>query len=173
MGVVLGAFLGVAAVCNQRDLRGCGTGWAAKKSVEDLNAHQQMPIINDTVVELPLKTKTLNSIKMFQQLTANTRKKWKDRKYQQKNNTYKEEPNGNVRTEIIKILTHRIDSVKEWLLADQYFPGRVSLVLSSKESACQCTRLEFHPWIRKIPWRRKRQPTPVFLPGKSQGQRSL
>lgn len=62
-----------------------------------------MPIINDTVVELPLKTKTLNSIKMFQQLTANTRKKWKDRKYQQKNNTYKEEPNGNIRTENNKI----------------------------------------------------------------------
>ena len=31
----------------------------------------------------------------------------------------------------------------------------------------------FDPWVRKIPWRRKWQPTPVFLPGKSQGQRSL
>ena len=29
------------------------------------------------------------------------------------------------------------------------------------------------PWEGKIPWRRKWQPTPVFLPGKSQGQRSL
>ena len=29
------------------------------------------------------------------------------------------------------------------------------------------------PWVRKIPWRRKCQPTPVFLPGKSHGQRSL
>ena len=29
------------------------------------------------------------------------------------------------------------------------------------------------PWSRKIPWRRKRQPTPVFLPEKSHGQRSL
>ena len=29
------------------------------------------------------------------------------------------------------------------------------------------------PWIGKIPQRRKRQPTPVFLPGKSHGQRSL
>ena len=29
------------------------------------------------------------------------------------------------------------------------------------------------PWVGKIPWRRKRQPTPVFLPGKSHGQRSL
>ena len=29
------------------------------------------------------------------------------------------------------------------------------------------------PWLGKIPWRRKWQPTPVFLPGKSCGQRSL
>ena len=28
-------------------------------------------------------------------------------------------------------------------------------------------------WVGKISWRRKRQPTPVFLPGESQGQRSL
>ena len=31
----------------------------------------------------------------------------------------------------------------------------------------------FHPWVGKIPWRRKWQPTPVFLPGESCGQRSL
>ena len=30
----------------------------------------------------------------------------------------------------------------------------------------------FGPWIRKIPWRRKWQPTPVFLPEKPQGQRA-
>ena len=29
------------------------------------------------------------------------------------------------------------------------------------------------PWVRKIPWRRKWQLTPVFLSGESQGQRSL
>ena len=34
-------------------------------------------------------------------------------------------------------------------------------------------RCEFNPWVRKIPWRRKWQPTPVFLPGKFRGQRSL
>ena len=34
-------------------------------------------------------------------------------------------------------------------------------------------RLTFDPWARKMPWRRKWQPTPVFLPGKSHGQRSL
>ena len=37
----------------------------------------------------------------------------------------------------------------------------------------QCERSGFDPWVRKIPWRRKWQPTPVFLPGKSHGQRSL
>ena len=31
----------------------------------------------------------------------------------------------------------------------------------------------FSPWVGKIPWSRKWQPTPVFLPGESQGQRSL
>ena len=32
---------------------------------------------------------------------------------------------------------------------------------------------EFDPWVGKIPWRRKWQPTPVFLPEKSHGWRSL
>ena len=37
----------------------------------------------------------------------------------------------------------------------------------------QFRRPRFDPWVWKIPWRRKWLPTPVFLPGKSQGQRSL
>ena len=45
--------------------------------------------------------------------------------------------------------------------------------LSGKESACQCRRCEFSPWFGKIFWRRKRQPTPIFLPRESHGQRSL
>ena len=45
--------------------------------------------------------------------------------------------------------------------------------LSGKEFACQCTRPGFDPWVSKIPWRREWQLTPVFLPGKSHGQRSL
>ena len=32
---------------------------------------------------------------------------------------------------------------------------------------------KFDPWFEKIPWRRKWQPTPVFLPGKFHGQGSL
>ena len=45
-----------------------------------------------------------------------------------------------------------------------------------KEPACQCRRhkrCRLDPWIRKIPWRRVPQPTPVFLPGESCGHRSL
>ena len=34
-------------------------------------------------------------------------------------------------------------------------------------------RRGFRPWVGKIPWRRAWQPTPVFLPGESHGQRSL
>ena len=54
------------------------------------------------------------------------------------------------------------------------FPGGASC----KEPACQyqCRRPKRHrfsPWVRKVPRRRKWQPAPVFLPGKSHGQRSL
>ena len=48
--------------------------------------------------------------------------------------------------------------------------------LSSKRIRLQCRRhkrREFDPWVGKIPWRRKWQPTPVFLPEKFHGQRSL
>ena len=44
------------------------------------------------------------------------------------------------------------------------------------EPACQCRkhkRCRVNPWVRKIPWRRKWQPTPEFLSGESHGQRSL
>ena len=36
-----------------------------------------------------------------------------------------------------------------------------------------CRRLRFDLWVGKIPWRRERQPTPVFLSGELHGQRSL
>ena len=42
-----------------------------------------------------------------------------------------------------------------------------------KESACHCRRHRFNPWVGKIPWRRKCQPTLVLWPGKSHGQRIL
>ena len=52
------------------------------------------------------------------------------------------------------------------------FPG----VISGKDPVCQGRRHKrpgFDPWVRKIPQRRVWQPTPVFLPGESHGQRSL
>ena len=52
------------------------------------------------------------------------------------------------------------------------FPGGAS----GKQHACQCRRHKRHgfdPWLRKIPWRRAWQLTPVFLPAESHRQRSL
>jgi len=37
----------------------------------------------------------------------------------------------------------------------------------------QTKRWKFEPWVWKIPWKRAKQPTPVFLPEVSHGQRSL
>ena len=47
---------------------------------------------------------------------------------------------------------------------------------SGKEPTHHCKRRKrrgFNYWVGKIPWSRKQQPAPVFLPGKSRGQRSL
>ena len=54
----------------------------------------------------------------------------------------------------------------EWMKS---FPGGTS----SKETSRQGSTYGFNPWVRKIPWRRKWQLTPIFLPGESHGQRSL
>ena len=55
------------------------------------------------------------------------------------------------------------------LLTGSIFPGG-----SDGKSIClQCRRPRFDPWVRKIPWRRQWQPTPVLLPGKSHGWRSV
>ena len=43
----------------------------------------------------------------------------------------------------------------------------------SKSICLQCGRPGFDPWVGKIPWRKKWQPTPVLLPGKSHVWRSL
>ena len=51
----------------------------------------------------------------------------------------------------------------------QGFPGG-SMVKKKKKSTCQCRRPGFDPWLRKILWRRKWQPAPIFLPGKFHGR---
>ena len=62
-------------------------------------------------------------------------------------------------------------SEADTIRSKRYFNGAFPMAL-----CLQCRRhrtLGFDPWVGRIPWRRKWQPTPVFLPGKSHGQRSL
>ena len=47
--------------------------------------------------------------------------------------------------------------------------SQVTLVIKNPKSK----RCGFNPWVGRIPWRRARQPIPVFLPGESHGQRIL
>ena len=76
--------------------------------------------------------------------------------------------------QILRTVLHSV------LLSYLYLFPRMSLGFlggtSGKEPACRCRRCKRHwfgPWIGKIPWRGKWQPTPVFLPGKSCRQKSL
>ena len=50
---------------------------------------------------------------------------------------------------------------------------RVSLVAQSVKNLPAVQETGFDPWVRKIPWWGAWQPTPVFWPGESHGQRSL
>ena len=52
-------------------------------------------------------------------------------------------------------------------------PQVVLVVKNLSPSAGDLKRHGFDPWVRKISWRREWQPAPVFMPGESQGQRSL
>ena len=64
-----------------------------------------------------------------------------------------------------------------WLQFWRYhFPAGYKAALVVKNppaNAGRCQGRQLHPWVRKILWKRARQPTPVFLPGESHGQRSL
>ena len=51
------------------------------------------------------------------------------------------------------------------------FPG--SSVVKNPPTVQKMQEKGVNPWDGKIPWRRARQPTPVFLSGESHGQRSL
>ena len=61
------------------------------------------------------------------------------------------------------------------IYVNQSFTSGTSLVAQTVKRLLdlQCGRPGFNPWVRKISWRRKWHPTPVFLPGKSHGRRSL
>ena len=47
------------------------------------------------------------------------------------------------------------------------------MVKNPSANAGDARDVEFNPWVRKTPWRREWQPTPLFLPGKSNGWKSL
>ena len=47
------------------------------------------------------------------------------------------------------------------------------LVVKNPSVKAGDTRLGFDPWVGKTPWRRTQQPSPVFVPEESHGQRSL
>ena len=50
---------------------------------------------------------------------------------------------------------------------------QVALGVKNPPANARDMRDRFDPWVRKIPWRNAKQPTPAFLPGESHGQRSL
>ena len=54
-----------------------------------------------------------------------------------------------------------------------YFPSTSLVAQTVKASPYNGGGPRFDPWVGKISWRRKWQPTPVLLPGKSHGWRSL
>ena len=89
-------------------------------------------------------------------------------------------PKGNKRT-IFKYLTGRhVERLWTHCFSSSGLRSSIARGLprrrSGKERTCQCRkhqRLGFDPWVGNISWRREWQPTPVFLPGKSRGQRSL
>ena len=65
-------------------------------------------------------------------------------------------------------------SVVQWIVSPQV--SQVALVVKKNPPANaghlnSSRRCGFHPWVRKIPWRRAWQPTPVFSPGESHGQK--
>ena len=65
----------------------------------------------------------------------------------------------------------KISKIYSILYCDMGIPGGSEV--KNLPVVQETQRHRFNPWVRKIPWRRKWQPTPVILPGKSYGQRSL
>ena len=60
-----------------------------------------------------------------------------------------------------------------YLWFEGLLPNSASLVAQRVKRLPAVRETQVHPWVGKIPWRRKWQPTPVLLPGKFHGRRSL
>ena len=61
------------------------------------------------------------------------------------------------------------EKLKE-ILSNFYFYPSMPWASLMVKICLQCKRPGFNPWVRKIPWKREWQPTPVFLPGEPHGQ---
>ena len=75
----------------------------------------------------------------------------------------------------ISIISESFPVLLQILPSDPGMP-HIHVASQGKAPTWQCRgrkRLKVDPCFGEIPWRRKQQPTPVFLPGKSHGQRSL
>ena len=70
---------------------------------------------------------------------------------------------------VLGFLKYNIIHIKTFLRDTWDFPGGSD----GKASAYNAGDPGFNPWVGTISWRRKWQPTPVFLPGKSHGRRNL
>ena len=70
-------------------------------------------------------------------------------------------------------LTHSSHTLHLHTLVCPHSPTGLPWWVRQSRICLQCGRPRFSPWVGKVPWRRKWQPTPVFVPGESHGQRSL
>ena len=83
-----------------------------------------------------------------------------------------QKPTQHCKAIILQLKKNHCTHIIIWAILDSRLPRWHS----GKEFACQCRRYErcrFNPREKKIPWKRKQQPTPVFSSRKSHGQRSL
>ena len=73
--------------------------------------------------------------------------------------------------------TEKLRSNKYKTMLSSHYPVSVEIMTGARGEGPATNegdmRHRFHPWVRKIPWRRKWQSAPVLLPGKSHGRRSL
>jgi len=65
--------------------------------------------------------------------------------------------------------TSALDSDIRWVSRE----AGASLVAQTIKNVSAIWETGYEPWVGKIPWRRKWQPTSIFLPGEFHGQRSL
>ena len=64
-------------------------------------------------------------------------------------------------------------SLLYWSKASLKKASQMALIVKNSPAVQKTEEMWVDPWVRKILWRRKWQPTPVFLPGEFHGQRSL